>query len=82
MCLGVVDAEPSFGVEHPVTARTVPPVPVDNPRTARRLSTFEIRKNLTRSGCENRTRVPASTRLEDNHYPNPDTPVLTRWSLE
>jgi hypothetical protein len=28
-----------------------------------------------KSGCENRTRVSASTRLKDNHYPNPDT----RW---
>ncbi len=27
----------------------------------------------TKSGCENRTRVSASTRLKDNHYPNPDT---------
>ena len=26
-----------------------------------------------KSGCENRTRVSASTRLKDNHYPNPDT---------
>ena len=25
-----------------------------------------------KSGCENRTRVSASTRLKDNHYPNPD----------
>ena len=24
------------------------------------------------SGCENRTRVSASTRLKDDHYPNPD----------
>ena len=29
--------------------------------------------NTYKSGCENRTRVSASTRLKDNHYPNPDT---------
>lgn len=28
---------------------------------------------MKKSGCENRTRVSASTRLKDNHYPNPDT---------
>ncbi len=28
---------------------------------------------VKKSGCENRTRVSASTRLKDNHYPNPDT---------
>ena len=26
-----------------------------------------------KSGCENRIRVSASTRLKDDHYPNPDT---------
>ncbi len=29
--------------------------------------------NLIWSGCENRTRFSASTRLKDDHYPNPDT---------
>ncbi len=31
---------------------------------------------VKKSGCENRTRVSASTRLKDNHYPNPDTCAL------
>ena len=34
-----------------------------------------------KSGCENRTRVSASTRLKDDHYPNPDTLSTSSYTV-
>ena len=54
----------------PVASRAVTARVRFPPETFRSSPSFVAGK----SGCENRTRVSASTRLKDNHYPNPDAP--------